>query len=258
MRISTYVLILLSLALSACGGKQVSSMQNASIRTIPKLRVGVVELSSHDFNIPFFYECMKNLPSNTLVLDGQTRQELESSNWYSDNLIASLKTQDFAAYNNIKNFSVLLLIFKNKEQKSFVRMINFLSKQVRTVALTEDQFSCENVLSNARVLVVESIPPFADVYIDNRKIGEAPVWTSLNDGNYEVQCKLPEDVFPKKTLKVPGPIQYLCKRDNQSVRSIENDSDNNATFSEKSQSVFLYAFLGLVSVGGAVLPFLLF
>lgn len=242
---------------SGCAGKKMS-MENASIRTVSKLRVGVVELSSHDFNIPFLYECMKGLPANGMLLDGQTRQELQTENWYSDNLIASLQKNDFATYENIKNFSLVMLLFKNKEQKSFVRLINFLSKQVRTVPMSTEQFTCENVLQTARLLLVDSIPPYADVYLNDRKVGEAPIWTSLSDGTYEVQCKLPDDVFPKKTVQIPDTFQHFCKRSNQSMHSIEHDSDDNATASEKSQSLFIYAVLGLISAAGAVLPFLLF
>ena len=96
--------------------------------------------------------------------------------------------KDFETYNNIKNFSMLMMTFRNKEQKNFVRLINFLNKRVVTLSLTPESFSCENVLAAARVVVVDSIPPFADVYINDRKIGEAPVWTSLDDGTDEVQC----------------------------------------------------------------------
>ena len=137
-------------------------------------------------------------------------------------------------------------------------MINFLSKQVRTVTIPADQFTCENVLSTARMLVIDSIPPYADVYLNNRKIGEAPVWTSLSDGTYEVQCKLPEDDFPKRSLQVPGTPQYFCKRQNQSMHSIETDGDRHATREEKSQSVFLYGIAGLFTAAGAILPFLIF
>ena len=63
------------LFLSGCAGKNMA-MKNASIRTVQKLRVGLVELSSHDFNIPSFYDCMKNYPANGLLLDVQTLQAL--------------------------------------------------------------------------------------------------------------------------------------------------------------------------------------
>ncbi len=252
-----YLIVLISLLISACAGKT-APMSKDYIRTVQKMRVGMVELTSSELDSTAFYNCMKDYPSSGIALDGQTRQDLESVGWQSDNMIASLQTQDFETYSNIKNYSLLLLLFKNKEQKNYVRLINFLSKQVLTLSLTPDQFSCENVLAAARMIVIDSIPPYADVYINERKIGEAPVWTSLEKGTYEVGCKLPDDTFPKKPLQIPGNVKFLCTRENQSMQSIEYDNDQNADFSEKSQSWFLYGVIGLLSVGGAVLPFLIF
>ncbi len=243
--------------LFACASKKVAMKQD-SIRTVQKFRVGMVELSSNAFDASIFYDCMKNYPSAGIALDGQTRQELEATGWFSDNMIASLQKQDFETYGNIKNFSLLMMLFKNKEQKNFIRLVNFLSKQVITLSLEPEQFACENVLAAAKLMVIDSVPPYADVYINNRQIGEAPVWTSLNSGTYELQCKLPDDSFPKTTLKVPGNVKYLCKRQNQTMQGIENSNDENSDGSEKTQSWFLYGLVGLLSLGSAVLPFLLF
>jgi hypothetical protein len=233
-------------------------MGHAPIRTIQKFRVGLVELSSNDFNPSSFYDCMKNYPSAGVALDGQSRKELESEGWYSDNMVASLQKNDFEMYGNIKNFSLVLLLFKNKEQKNFIRLINFLSKQVRTLSVEPEQFTCENVLAAAKMLVIDSIPPYADVYINNRKIGEAPVWTSLSNGNYEVQCKLPDDAFPPKTLTVPETINFLCKRENQTMQGIETGTDDNADIREKTGSWLIYGLVGALSIGGTLLPFLIF
>ena len=233
-------------------------MRNESIRTVKKMRVGLVELTSHEFDPSVIYACMKEYPSSGIALDGQTRQELEGAGWFNDNMIASLKNQDFEVYSNIKNYSLLMLLFRNKEQKNFVRLVNFLSQQVITLSLSPDQFSCENLFMSAKILVIDSIPPYADVYVSDRKIGEAPIWTSLNPGTYEVECKLPDDTFPKKILQVPGTSKFLCKRENQSMQSIEHNTDENADFSEKSNSWFLYGLVGALSVGGAILPFLIF
>ncbi|MEZ4845704.1 MAG: PEGA domain-containing protein [Bdellovibrionota bacterium] len=114
-----------------------------------------------------------------------------------------------------------------------------MNKRVITMSLPPESFSCENVLAAARILVVDSIPPFADVYINERKIGEAPIWTSLDDGTYEVQCQLPDDIFPKKTIQMPGTAKHLCKRENLSMRSLEADHDRNAEAGEKNQQLVL-------------------
>jgi PEGA domain len=256
-QIKKYSILLIVMSFVACASKNVP-MKYASINSVQKFRLGLVELTSHEFNPAFFYDCMKSFPGSSVALDGQTRQELESEGWYSDNMIASLQKQDFETYSNIKNFSLLMMMFRNKEQKNFVRLVNFLNKRVITLSMTPESFSCENVLAAARVLVVDSIPPFADVYINDRKIGEAPIWTALDDGTYEVQCKLPDDIFPKKTLQIPGTVKHLCKRENLSMRSIEAEHDQNAERGEKSNSYFLYGVFGVLSLGGAVLPFLIF
>ena len=218
----------------------------------------MVELTSHQFNPTLMYECMKNFSASSVTLDGQTREELESVGWYSDNMIASLSQPNFELYSNIKNFSLLMMLFRNKEQKNFVRLVNFLNKRVITMSLPPESFTCENVLAAARVVMIDSIPPFADVYVNERKIGEAPVWTSLDDGTYEVQCQLPDDIFPKKTIQMPGTAKHLCKRENLSMRSMEADHDRNAEAGEKTNSYFLYGLVGALSIGGAILPFLLF
>ncbi|MCC7459977.1 MAG: PEGA domain-containing protein [Proteobacteria bacterium] len=256
-RIAKFLVFVAVIGVSACASKSVA-MKHASMRSVQKFRLGMVELTSHQFNPAAFYDCMKGFPSSTVTLDGQTRQELESLGWHSDNMIASLQSQDFETYNNIQNFSLLMMLFRNKEQKNFVRMVNFLSKRVVTLSLPPESFSCDTLLAAARVLVVDSIPPFADVYVNERVIGESPVWTSLEDGTYEVQCKLPDDIFPKKTIQLPGTVKHLCKRENLSMRSIEAENDMNLEAGEKSNSWFLYGLFGALSVGGAILPFLIF
>lgn len=240
-----------------CAGKNVL-VTSDSIRTVKKLRVGMVELSSHGFDTAAFYDCMKDYPSAWVGMDSQTQRDLEADGWMMDNLVGSLQKQDFETYKNIKNFSLLLLLFKNKEQKNFIRTVNFLSKQVRTLSISSDQFTCENILASAKLIAVDSIPPFADVYINDRKIGEAPIWTSLENGNYDLQCKLPDDAFSKTSLQVPGHVKFLCKRQNQTMLGIETSTDENADADEKAGSWFLYTVAGIFTLGGAVLPFLLF
>jgi hypothetical protein len=252
-----YCVVLIPFLISACAGKS-PPMKDDYIRTVQKMNVGVVELTSNEFDSTIFYNCMKNYPASGISLDGQTRQNLESVGWQSGNMIASLQKQDFETYNNIKNYSLLLLLFRNKEQKNYIRSINFLSKQVVTLSLPSEQFSCENVLAAAKMIVIDSIPPYADVYINERKIGETPVWTSLDNGTYEVGCKLPNDIFPKQPLQVPGNVKFLCKRENQASQSSEYNNDENADFDEKSQSWFLYTIAGLFTLGSLVLPFLIF
>lgn len=251
------IFIGLVIFLASCAGKLIP-MKNESIRSIQKMRVGLVELTSHQLDPSKIYDCLKEYPSASITLDGQTKQELESVGWLSDQLIQSLQAQDFQTYHNIKNYSLLLMLFKNKEQKNFIRLINFLSQQVITLSLNPEQFSCENVFNSARLIVVDSIPPYADVLINGRAIGEAPIWTSLRDGTYEVQCQLPDDVFPKSTLQIPGKSKILCKRENQAIQSIEHNNDETADVSEKTNSWFLYGLVGALSVGGAILPFLVF
>lgn len=240
-----------------CAAKK-APMANKTIRTVQKMRVGVIDLNVHGLNSSTFFECSKNYPKITLSLDGNTREELSQQGWTKNKWIASLNEESFEQYGEIEKYSLLLLVFKNKSGKNFVRSVNFLSKQVRTREFSEENFTCENVYSEARLQVIDSHPPFADIYLDERLIGEAPLWTSLQDGTYEVLCKLPEDVFPTSTLKVPGVVSHLCKRGNLKNMSMEHSSDSDDDAYEKSQGWFLYLLVGAASIGGAILPFLIF
>ncbi len=249
-------LLLLALLMMGCAGKA-PPMRNETIGTIHKLRVGMVNLNDNDLKQSLFYSCMQDFPSAILSSEGSTEQELESIGFSKEKLIQTLKAQRFETYGDVKNFSLLLLLFKNNEQQNYVRLVNFLSKQIRTVTLEPDQLTCENVFLAVRLLVIDSHPPFADVYVNDRMIGEAPVWTSLKDGKYDVQCKLPGNIFPRAPLQVPGTVEFLCKRENQTTTGIETE-DENPSFGEKTQAVLLYGFLGAISISSILLPFLVF
>jgi hypothetical protein len=238
----------------ACAGKQTAPK---SFRTIQKIRVGIIELNETTLNTSGLLECSKNYPGMQVTLNGATREELSQKNWTKNRWVASLAHETFEQYDDITGYGLLLLIFRNKQEKTFVRTVNFLSKQVRTNPFEPETFECEQVYSTAKIQVIDSHPPFADVYIDDQQIGEAPVWMGLPNGTYDLQCKLPSDAFPKTTLKVPGDVFTLCKRGNQMGRGNVNNSDEDDAY-EKSQGWFLYLMIGALSVGSAVLPFLLF
>lgn len=246
----------MALFFAACAGKK-APMRNESILTTQKLNIGLLDLSPNDYNEVSFYECIKQYPSIVILSRGSTEKKLLDQGYSKESFVQSLKSQTFEPYENVKNFSVLIFMFKNKEGTNYVRFINFFSKQIRTITMPLQEFSCENIFTTLRLVSIDSHPPLADVYIDDRLIGEAPVWTSLKDGIYDLQCKLPGNVFSRTKIQLPGKIQYLCQRENQSTIGMEEE-DENATLGEKSQNWLLYIFVGAASIGAAVLPFLLF
>ena len=215
----------------------------------------MVDLNRHELDHRILFECFRNLPANQIFSTNSTEKTLSLNGPSKDQLIDSLQAQGFQPYQHVKNFSLLLLFFQSSQQQNYIRIINYLSKQVETVELPSNQLSCKRLLAEAKLLSIDSHPPFADVYIDDRMIGEAPLWTSLDEGLYEVQCKLPDDAFPKTTLRMPGTTELLCSRENQSTTNMEN---RKTSASEKTESWFLYGLIAAISAGGIILPFLIF
>lgn len=256
MKPKNYGIFFMVFLLGSCAAKK-APMRNESIRTVQKLNIGLLDLSPNDYSESAFYECAKELQSTVILSRGATEKKLLDQGITKESFIQTIQSQNFDPYSNIHDFSLLIFMFKNKENINYVRLVNFLSKQTRTVMLAVDQFNCENIFTALRMITIDSHPPLADIYIDDRLIGEAPLWTSLKDGMYDLQCKLPGHVFSKTKIEVPGKIQYLCQRENQVTMGME-DEDENSSFLEKSQNWFLYIFAGAASIGVAILPFLLF
>ncbi|MEZ4845705.1 MAG: hypothetical protein R2877_01670 [Bdellovibrionota bacterium] len=65
-QIRKYSVLLLLIPMMACAGKQVA-MKHSSIRSVQKMRMGMVELTSHQFNPAQMYECMKNFPGSSVT-----------------------------------------------------------------------------------------------------------------------------------------------------------------------------------------------
>ena len=163
---------------------------------------------------------------------------------------------EFGRFQVLSQFDLLFLVLRS-EGVTYLRTINYLAKFVTTVILDQTIPACIDLLRANRLVLIESHPPFADVIMDDRVIGEAPLWVWLRDGVYEIRCSLPEQFFKSVQFVVPKDFRMLCQRENRQVKGGMTQEDE-VTMDEKVGSVLVYVLAGVTSLAAIILPFLLF
>ena len=106
------------------------------------------------------------------------------------------------------------------------------------------------------MVFLDSHPPLADLILDDRPIGEAPLWVWLRDGKYRIQCKLEGERFQPVTLTVPKVASVLCQREDVTgVTDVK--TDEKMTAEEKAGSVLIWTAGMAGTLAAILIPILL-
>lgn len=250
-RLISVILCLIFFLLESCSSHRPSSpMRDKPIFSSQKLHIAILgfglSLDRGQFN-----RCAQDFPALTVYSEPDTVAILREQRIYPEKLLEW--GEDFSLYQRLQGIELFLLTFE-ENGVSYLRTVNYLSRSISTVVLDIASPSCIQLLKSQRLLLVQSHPPLADVAINGRNLGEAPIWTQLKDGRYQVSCKLPGEVFRPVSVLIPEDVQVLCQRENTSGdrQSKEIGTD------EAVGSVFIFVVGALVSLAAAVLPFLFF
>lgn len=163
--------------------------------------------------------------------------------------------ENFAEYERLKGLH-LLFIFFSDGGKNYLRSVNYMGRYV-TSAVMDVSPTCGQLLRSQRLFVVDSVPPIADVKLEDRLIGEAPVWTWLRDGKYAFTCELPGQSFKPVAATIPGDLRVVCQRENVQEKSPGVQEDKVST-EEGMGAVLVYIVSGLATLAAIVLPILFF
>ncbi len=162
----------------------------------------------------------------------------------------------FEPYKKLRGIHLLLIAFREGGEH-YLRIVNYLGRYVSTVVLDIQNPTCEDILRAQRIVAVESNPPFADIQMNGRKLGESPLWIFLRDGSYEIECKLPGQMFSPIRFKMPGTAHVQCSRENVQSKA-QVDEFHKMSGEEKAGSVLIYLVGIAGAIGLGILPFLLF
>ena len=235
-----------------CSGKRPPSpMRDEAIVSTQKLRIGLFDFSK-GFDRSGLRKCPNDVPSVELVEEAAVHRQARDLGITPEKMLEW--EERFDAFSPLRGYHLLLLVFRGPG-KTYLRTVNFLGRYVSTVEMDVGSPSCRDILRTQRLVVIDSSPPIADVKIDGRMVGEAPVWTWLKDGNYSVECVLPGEVFSKVSLDVPKTVDVFCQRENvqPSGAGIERDD---STAEEKAGSLLVYIVGAAAAIAAIVVPIL--
>lgn len=246
------LLLFVVLALSACAHSPARSpMRREAIRATQLLKVAWIDFGS-GVDRRGFQACPEAFPGIEVIGEPSLIPTLRKDGILPEHLLEW--ESDFPRFRSIQGLHLLFLVFE-AGPKIYLRTVNYLSESVSTVVLDVPSPKCEELLRKERVVVFESHPPIADVFLAGRRIGEAPVWVWLRNGNYEVSCALPGQIFKPIDFAVPGPVRVLCQRENTRPATGADQADE-TTAEEKAGSVLIYLLGAAASIAVIVLPIL--
>ncbi len=221
-------------------------MRDHSIRSIARLTVGYLDFGT-GLDLRFWSGCVAAWPSLAVYEEGSFLLALKNQGIEGVDLLSRGET--FKRFEEIKGVTLLLLYFREGENLR-VRTVNYLSRKVTTTTVRPDQHSCRGLFGQQNLVAIESHPPIADVFIDNRQIGEAPVWTHLRPGRYQIGCRLPQNTFRPETITVPNDTKILCQRENQQGM---DESLGDVSTGDKLGAALVYLVGIAASVAAAIL-----
>jgi hypothetical protein len=226
-------------------------MRGEEIRSTKLLRVGWI-----DFGTRAGRRGVDRCPEEFPALEVRSEASLVAA-WRKEGVLPEHLLQwgsDFSRFRPIRDLHLLFLVFE-EGPKRYLRAVNFLSRSVSTVVLDVASPRCEELLRKERLVGIDSHPPIADVSVDGRVVGEAPIWISLRKGSYEISCALSGETFKPMEISIPGVVKVLCQRENTDSRSsLERDDD--ITSGEKAGSVLVYLLGAAASLAAVILPIL--
>ena len=228
-------------------------MKDQSIFSTQKLQIGLLD-PGHYVDRTALDACPNEYPSVEVLGETFVHRSLRDSGIPADRLYQW--GDEFAPYENLKGFHLLLLPFRSQGQ-TYLRTVNYFGKYVTTVLLDVRTPTCGDILRAQRLFVAESIPPIADVLVDRRPVGEAPVWAWLRDGTYEITCQLPGQTFRPMQLTIPRETRIVCQRENVDSATSAG-KDEKMTAEEGAGAVLIYIVGAAAAAAAIILPLLLF
>jgi hypothetical protein len=162
----------------------------------------------------------------------------------------------YAAYSAFREFELLLIAFRSGD-KDYLRIVNNLGGYVSTVVLDIPKPTCKDIFSSQRIVLLDSVPPFADVSVDGRKVGEAPRWVWLKDGTYKQDCTLTEHTFKPVKFSIPTDQRAYCQREATTGKSAP-DAEEKMSVEEGAGSVLMYIAGAAGTIAAILIPLLLF
>jgi hypothetical protein len=162
----------------------------------------------------------------------------------------------YEEYEKIQGVHLLLLAYKSGNA-DYLKVVNYLGRYVSTVQLDVSRPTCKQLFQAQRIVLIDSNPPYADISLADRKLGEAPLWLWLKDGEYQINCELPEQKFKPKRISVPKDIDVICQREDVALND-NMQEEVKMTGEEKAGSVLIYVVGAIASAAAIILPFLLF
>ncbi len=239
--------------LAACGPKRPPSpMKDEKIFSISTLNLALFD-PGVVINRKGLRACGNEFPHVNVLEETEVHRALRNHGFSPEELLSF--GDRFDAYSSFSEFHLLLIPFENKGQ-AYLRIVNFLGKYVSTVLLDVRNPKCVDLLRAQRLVVVDSQPPLADVQVDGRAVGEAPVWIWLKDGTYEVKCALPGQIFKPISVVVPKDVMTICQRENTTSKAGPGDSDEKMTAEEGAGSVLVYIVGAAATAAAIIIPLL--
>jgi hypothetical protein len=193
--------------------------------------------------------------SATEVFNEPTMISLLRSKGLEPNQLLQWGTR-YDAFAQLPEVQLLFLFFRVGDIR-YLRTVNRLGQFATTVILDVSRPNCKDLIRSQKMVLVQSHPPIADVLIDGRKVGEAPIWVHLKDGAYVAACLLPGQTFKPVPFTIPHDSRVLCQRENSAAQNVPGEPDK-PTIEEGVSSVFLYLVGSAASIAAIVVPFLIF
>ncbi|MCB1197408.1 MAG: PEGA domain-containing protein [Deltaproteobacteria bacterium] len=200
---------LFALLLMAC--KPIALSDASSITFAPALTMTVYEYNAHRTKIDPLFLCQEAFCQSVQVINPiKTKEVFHQMGWTEPVLLSFLQDESYKHYKDQDQFHLMLFFFQSKGV-DYLRVVNAFTKTVSTIKMPANQVAKLGQILQAQNLVyIASKPSLADIYINERLLGEAPLWVSLEQGSFDLVCKLPGFSGDKMTLTIPGPLQHTC------------------------------------------------
>jgi hypothetical protein len=228
-------------------------MEEEAIPSFSTLRIAVFNRGS-GLDRTALEACPAQYPQVEVLDEVAVHRALRAAGMTPDALLAL--GDRFAAYGPFRDFQLLLIAFR-AGGRDHLRIVNFPGRYVTTVLLDVPRPTCNQILAGQRLVSLDSIPPLADLKVDERPVGQAPLWLWLRDGDYRVECAEVGHTFKPVPLKVPAQTRLVCQREEMVSAPGGAMEPEPMTGEEKAGSV-LVTILGIAATAAAVILPILF
>ncbi len=248
-------ILLVGALLAACSGKTgPSPMKGEAIRSAHRFTMAIINFGSA-LDRTLLEQCPSEYPGLEVLDDTAVHRAARDAGFTAQD---TLRFGDsFAKFERMQGFQLLLIAFRSGKQ-DYLRTVNYLGGYVSTVVLDLPRPRCDDIFRAQRLVVIDSVPPMADVSVDGRPIGEAPAWVWLRDGNYKAQCQMEGHTFSPVPIAVPKTPRAVCMREetNSKIAATKEGEMDPMTGEEKAGSVLIYIAGAAATAAAIILPLL--